>query len=27
VRNLTLFAAGGPQLLASYDWLYDWRMR
>ena len=27
VRNLTLFAAGGQQLLASYDWLYDWRMR
>jgi salicylate hydroxylase len=26
VRNLTLVAAGGPGLLASYDWLYDWRM-
>jgi len=27
LRNLTLLAAGGQELLASYDWLYDWRMR
>ena len=27
MRNLTLIAAGGQELLASYDWLYDWRMR
>ena len=27
LRNLTLIATGGQGLLASYDWLYDWRMR
>jgi 2-polyprenyl-6-methoxyphenol hydroxylase-like FAD-dependent oxidoreductase len=27
IRNLALIAAGGQELLASYDWLYDWRMR
>ena len=26
LRNLTLIATGGRGLLASYDWLYDWRM-
>ena len=27
MRNLALIATGGQELLASYDWLYDWRMR
>jgi salicylate hydroxylase len=26
IRNLALTATGGEGLLASYDWLYDWRV-